>query len=61
MANAIVVWLDDFRPRVTEYMLCLFCGHTHLLKHVQERRPTYYPCPGCDETASVPEWSVPIR
>ena len=39
-------------------MRCLFCGLVHVLRHVTGTRTRYYPCPGCDETASVPEWSL---
>jgi hypothetical protein len=56
-----LVYLDDFRPVTTEHMRCLFCGVVHVLKHVTGTRNTYFPCPGCDETASVPEWSVEVR
>jgi len=59
---AKILYLDDFRPRVTETMRCLFCGMVHVLCHiVTGTRPRYYPCPGCDETASVPEWSLRAR
>jgi hypothetical protein len=61
MANAKILNLDDFRPRVTEQMRCLFCGLTHVLRHLVNRRPGYFECPGCDETASVPEWSLRLR
>ena len=56
-----VVFLDDFRPRVTEQMRCLFCGLTHVLRHLVNRRQSYFECPGCDETASVPVWSLQMR
>jgi hypothetical protein len=56
-----LLYLDDFRPVTTEHMRCLFCGVVHVLKHVTGTRNTYFPCPGCDETASVPEWSVEVR
>ncbi len=58
---AKVLYLDDFRPRVTETMRCLFCGMVHVLRHVTGTRTHYFPCPGCDETASVPEWSLEAR
>jgi transposase-like protein len=61
MVEAKVVVLDDFRPRVTERMQCLFCGLTHVLRHLANRRQPYFECPGCDETASVPEWSLRMR
>jgi transposase len=61
MSDAIVVQLDDYRPRVTESMRCLCCGLTHVLRHLQDRRQQYFACPGCDETASVPEWSLYMR
>lgn len=53
-----VLVLDEFRPKVTETMRCLFCGEEHILRHVTGTRTRYFPCPGCDEIASVPEWSV---
>lgn len=56
-----VLQLDDFRPVVTESMRCLFCGEVHILKHITGTRARYFPCPGCDETASVPEWSLEMR
>jgi hypothetical protein len=56
-----VLKLDDFRPVVTESMRCLFCGVEHTLRHVTGTRTRYFPCPGCDETASVPEWSLEVR
>jgi hypothetical protein len=61
MNEAKVLHLDDFRPRITEQMRCLFCGVTHVLRHLAQRRTPYFECPGCDETASVPEWSLRIR
>lgn len=60
-AKGNILNLDDFRPRVTEQMRCLFCGLTHMLRHLTDRRQHYFECPGCDETASVPEWSLRIR
>ena len=59
--SAQVLDLDDYRPRVTEMMHCLFCRTIHVLRHVVSRQPRYFPCPGCDETASVPEWSLQHR
>jgi hypothetical protein len=56
-----IFYLDDVRPVVTEAMLCLFCGQVHVLRHVTGTRTNYFPCPGCDETASVPEWSIERR
>ncbi len=56
-----ILFIDDFRPRTTETMRCLFCGMVHVLRHVTGTRNSYFPCPGCDETASVPEWSVEAR
>lgn len=50
-----VLYLDDFRPTVTDRMHCLFCGTVHILRHVTGTKTRYYPCPGCDETTSVPE------
>jgi hypothetical protein len=61
MSDAIVVNLDDYRPRVTETMHCLFCGVTHVLRHLVLNHQKYFKCPGCDETASVPEWSLHVR
>ena len=61
MPEATVVYLDDFRPRVTESMRCLFCGVTHVLHHLVVKPQQYFKCPGCDETASVPEWSLYMR
>ena len=61
MSETKIVTLDDFRPRITEQMLCLFCGLTHVLRHLVHRRQPYFECPGCDETASVPEWSLLMR
>ncbi len=55
---AKVLYLDDFRPTVTETMRCLFCGLTHVLRHLVQGRSRYFECPGCDETASVPEWRL---
>jgi transposase-like protein len=56
--EARVLYLDDYRPRVTEKMHCLFCRTRHVQKHLIDKRQRYFPCPGCDETASVPEWSL---
>jgi predicted RNA-binding Zn-ribbon protein involved in translation (DUF1610 family) len=42
-------------------MRCLFCGTVHILRHVVTRQTQYFPCPGCDETTSVPEWSLELR
>ncbi|MEJ0100635.1 MAG: hypothetical protein WDO12_13305 [Pseudomonadota bacterium] len=53
-----LLFLDDFRPVVTESMRCLFCGTVHVSRHVTGTKAHYFPCPGCDETASVPEWSL---
>jgi len=61
MANDNVLVLDDFRPRVTEQMQCLFCGLAHVSRHPASRRARYFECPGCDEVASVPEWSLRHR
>lgn len=61
MSNRKIVQLDDYRPRVTEQMRCLFCGQQHRLRHVVDKSRRYFECPGCDETASVPEWSVWLR
>ncbi|MET0292148.1 MAG: hypothetical protein ABW136_07245 [Steroidobacteraceae bacterium] len=61
MSIAKIFVLDDFRPKVTEQMRCLFCGVTHVLRHLVNRHPSYFECPGCDEKASVPEWSLPHR
>jgi hypothetical protein len=58
---AKVLYLDDFRPKVTDSMRCLFCGTVHILRHVVTRQTQYFPCPGCDETTSVPEWSLELR
>jgi hypothetical protein len=56
-----VLFIDDFRPRITETMRCLFCGMVHVLRHVTGTRNSYFPCPGCDETASIPEWRCEAR
>lgn len=48
--------LDDHRPKVYETMRCLFCNLVHTALHPQSGPRTYFPCPGCDEVASVPEW-----
>jgi hypothetical protein len=56
-----VLYLDDYRPTATESMRCLFCGTVHILRHVVGKRTDYFPCPGCDETTSVPEWSLELR
>lgn len=56
-----LLYLDDFRPVITETMRCLFCGMVHVLRHVKGTRTRYFPCPGCDETASVPAWSIEMR
>lgn len=56
--EAKIFYLDDYRPRVTETMHCLFCRTSHVQRHVVDRSRQYFPCPGCDETASVPEWSL---
>jgi transposase-like protein len=61
MKSPKILVLDDFRPRITERMHCLFCGVTHVLRHLVHRRESYFECPGCDETASVPEWSLLVR
>jgi hypothetical protein len=61
MSTAKIVHLDDYRPRVTERMHCLFCGLVHVLRHDARTRQRYFECPGCDETASVPEWSLRFR
>lgn len=58
---AKVLYLDDFRPSVTESMRCLFCGLVHVLRHVTGTQARYFPCPGCDETASVPERTLEAR
>ena len=58
---AQILYLDDFRPEVTETMRCLFCGMVHVQRHIAGTRRQYFPCPGCDETASVPEWSLRYR
>jgi hypothetical protein len=58
---AKLLYLDDFRPCITESMRCLFCGLVHVLRHVTGSRARYHPCPGCDEIASVPEWSLDAR
>lgn len=58
MSDQKILYLDDFRPRISEQMRCLFCGLTHVLKHLVDRKRHYFECPGCDETASVPEWSL---
>lgn len=55
MTGNNVVKLDDFRPQVTELMHCLFCGMTHMLRHIVHGSQRYFSCPGCDEVASVPE------
>jgi hypothetical protein len=56
-----LLYLDDFRPTVADSMRCLFCGTVHILRHVKNSRSSYFPCPGCDETSSVPEWSLELR
>jgi hypothetical protein len=61
MQRSNVLVLDDYRPRVTETMRCLFCGASHDLRHLVDSRQRYFCCPGCDETASVPEWSLQYR
>ena len=61
MADGKILVLDDYRPRVTEQMHCLFCGLTHVSQHLANRGPRYFECPGCDEVASVPEWSLRHR
>lgn len=61
MADTNVVHLDDYRPRITETMRCLFCGLAHVLRHRVDRPEQYFTCPGCDETASVPERSLNRR
>jgi hypothetical protein len=61
MTVSKIVNLDDYRPRVTETMHCLFCRTVHAQHHVVDRRRTYFPCPGCDETASIPEWKLVYR
>jgi hypothetical protein len=53
--TAEVLFLDDFRPRVTESMHCLFCRTTHVLRHIVDPKQRYFSCPGCDEVASIPE------
>ncbi len=53
--SAIVIDLDSHRPKVFEQMVCVFCGTEHLLRHTVASHLKYHgPCPGCDETASVP-------
>lgn len=61
MSDRKVVMLDEFRPRITEQMQCLFCGLTHVLRHLVVPRQRYFECPGCDEIASVPAWSLQRR
>ena len=53
--SAEILVLDDYRPRVTESMLCLFCRTTHVLRHIVDTRQRYFACPACDEIASIPE------
>jgi hypothetical protein len=55
MSNVVV--LDDFRPRVWEYLHCKFCGAKGKARVIVDRK--YYPCPtdNCEETAAVPTWS----
>lgn len=58
--TAVVVQLEDHRPKVPEVLVCLFCcskGPARIVPHRQ-----YYPCPGtpgCDEVAAVPHWRMP--
>jgi hypothetical protein len=61
MTVSNIVNLDDYRPRVTETMHCLFCRTVHAQHHIVDSRRTYFPCPGCDETASIPEWKLAYR
>lgn len=60
MFEAKIVNLDDYRPRVTETMHCLFCRTVHVQRHIVDRRKRYFACPGCDETASIPEWKLGV-
>lgn len=54
-----VIDLESRRPKVYEQVYCLFCGTQHVLVHPVGNPLAYYgPCPGCDETASVPMWRV---
>lgn len=57
--SAQVLVLDDFRPRVTEPMHCLFCRTDHVLRHIVDPKRRYFECPACDEVASVPERQLP--
>jgi transcription elongation factor Elf1 len=56
-----VINLDDRRPKVHEHMECLFCGTRHVMVHAVSHHLRYFPCPGCDEVASVPEWRVNLQ
>jgi hypothetical protein len=51
---ANVLQLDAFRPRLTETLCCLFCGHVERRNVIAGQR--YYDCRKCDETASIPDW-----
>lgn len=54
--TAQLINLDDHRPRITEDMLCLFCRTEHTLRHIVDDRVNYWPCPNCDERASLPKY-----
>jgi hypothetical protein len=48
--------LDDHRRYVVETMVCLFCRHEHDLRHIADLKVNYWPCPQCDERASIAKW-----
>lgn len=50
-----IVSLDSRRPKKYVTLKCTFCAHVHAaVVTITSRRQQFYPCPNCDETASVP-------
>ncbi len=58
--TAQVLNLDDHRPRVPEFLVCLFCRREGAARVIPDQ--PYYPCPdartGCEEVAAVPYWKT---
>lgn len=54
--TAAIIPLDSKRPNVYESMVCLWCWSERYEVHRDLGPRAYYPCPNCDETASVPAW-----
>lgn len=58
VSDMTVIDLDSRRPKVWEWLICLWCRRQHGRALPVNTARIYHSCPGCDEEASLALWRV---